>query len=125
MECKPQTNLVCLIRQIIIQQKKEKKMLNEIITRLPFLTVQNVLIYVLIINLFGFLIMFIDKKKAEHGAWRIPEKTLLITTMLGGWIGTYSGMKLFHHKTQKPRFSIGIPVIAIVEIVAIIYILIA
>ncbi len=100
-------------------------MLNELVTRFPFLTVQNVLIYFLVINLFGFLIMFIDKKKAEHNAWRIPEKTLLLTTMLGGFIGTYAGMKLFRHKTQKPRFSVGIPAIAIIEIVAIIYILVS
>ncbi len=61
-------------------------MLNELVTRFPFLTVQNVLIYFLVINLFGFLIMFIDKKKAEHNAWRIPEITLLLTSMLCGFI---------------------------------------
>lgn len=95
-------------------------MLEKIVEMFPFLTLKNVLIYAVIINIIGFLSMFIDKKKAQKGAWRTPEKELILITMLGGWIGTFSGMKLFRHKTQKPKFSIGIPVIMILEIIAII-----
>lgn len=89
------------------------------------ITIQNIIIYILAINIIGFLAMFIDKKKAERGAWRISEKALILITMFGGWIGTFSGMKLFRHKTKKPKFSVGIPVIMILEIVGIIYLIIS
>jgi len=59
---------------------------KEWLLTLPIITLKNILIYLLIINLLGFLVMLIDKKKAEKGAWRIPEKTLFIITMLGGGI---------------------------------------
>ena len=84
-------------------------------------TVKNIIIYFVIINLLGFLIMYIDKQKAKKGHWRIPEKTLFIITALGGGIGTIAGMYIFRHKTQKIAFVIGFPVITILEIVAIIY----
>lgn len=69
---------------------------------------QNILIYLLAINLFGFFIMWLDKRKAKKGSWRIPEKTLFIVTALGGGIGTIAGMYTFRHKTQKLNFVIRI-----------------
>ena len=84
-------------------------------------TVKNIIIYFIIINLLGFLIMYIDKQKAKKGHWRIPEKTLFIITALGGGIGTIAGMYIFRHKTQKIAFVIGFPAITILEIIAIIY----
>lgn len=84
-------------------------------------TVQNIIIYFIIINIIGFLIMYIDKQKAKKGKWRIPEKTLFIVTALGGGIGTIVGMYTFRHKTQKIAFVIGFPLITILEIVCIIY----
>ncbi len=45
---------------------------------------RNIIIYLVVINIVGFLIMFIDKQKAKKGAWRIPEKTIFIITALGG-----------------------------------------
>lgn len=84
-------------------------------------TTQNLIIYLVIINIIGFLIMFIDKQKAKKGKWRIPEKTIFIVTVLGGGIGTVSGMYAFRHKTQKVNFVIGLPLITILEIAAIIY----
>lgn len=85
------------------------------------LTLQNILLYLIIINIVGFLAMLIDKRKAQKGSWRIPEKTLFIITLLGGGIGTILGMYAFRHKTKKLKFTIGFPVILISEIVAIIY----
>ena len=82
---------------------------------------QNILIYIIIVNIIGFLIMLIDKRKAEKGSWRIQEKTIFIITALGGGIGTITGMYVFHHKTKKMRFTIGLPLITILEIIAIIY----
>ena len=84
-------------------------------------TIKNIIIYFLIINLIGFLVMYIDKQKAKKGKWRIPEKTLFIITGLGGGIGTIAGMYAFRHKTQKIAFVIGFPLITILEIIAIIY----
>ncbi len=87
-------------------------------------TMQNIIIYFLVINIFGFFIMWLDKQKAKKGKWRIPEKTLFIITALGGGIGTTAGMYTFRHKTQKLDFVIGFPFITILEIVTIIYFII-
>ena len=84
-------------------------------------TVKNIIIYLLIINLIGFYMMWSDKRKAKKGKWRIPEQTLFIVTALGGGIGTIAGMYTFRHKTQKLKFTIGLPAILILEIVLVIY----
>ena len=84
-------------------------------------TIQNIIIYFVIINVIGFLVMYIDKQKAKKGKWRIPEKTIFIITALGGGIGTIAGMYTFRHKTQKLKFTIGLPFITILEIIGIIY----
>ena len=83
--------------------------------------VKNIIIYLLIINLIGFYMMWSDKRKAKKGKWRIPEQTLFIVTALGGGIGTIAGMYTFRHKTQKLKFTIGLPAILILEIVLVIY----
>ena len=85
------------------------------------LSTKNILLYLLAINLFGFFIMWLDKRKAKKGSWRIPEKTLFIVTALGGGIGTIIGMYTFRHKTQKLNFVIGFPFITILEIIGIIW----
>ena len=87
-------------------------------------TMKNFIIYLLIINLLGFFIMWLDKNKAKRDAWRIPEKTLFIITGLGGGIGTTLGMYVFRHKTKKIAFVIGFPTITILEIIAGIYYLV-
>ena len=83
-------------------------------------TIKNIIIYLIIINLIAFLAMFIDKKKAQKDKWRIKESTLLILALIGGSIGAISGMYIFHHKTQKPRFYIGFPIIIILQILVIV-----
>jgi uncharacterized membrane protein YsdA (DUF1294 family) len=84
-------------------------------------TIKNILLYLIFINLFGFFIMWLDKRKAKMGEWRIQEKTIFIITALGGGFGTIAGMYTFRHKTQKLNFTIGLPLITILEIVAVIY----
>ena len=81
---------------------------------------RNIIIYLIIINIIGFLAMFIDKRKAENHKWRIPEKTFFLITLIGGGIGTIAGMYVFRHKTKKYKFTIGLPLILILEIVWII-----
>lgn len=82
------------------------------------------IIYLIVINIVGFLAMLIDKKKAEKGRWRIKEGTLMMLTLLGGGIGTIAGMYIFRHKTKKLKFTVGMPTILIVEIVLVVYLLI-
>ena len=84
---------------------------------------RNIIIYFVVINIIGFLIMYIDKQKAKRGAWRIPEKTIFIITALGGGIGTIAGMHTFRHKTQKLQFVVGLPFITILEIILAIYLI--
>ena len=69
--------------------------------------------------------MWLDKRKAEKGRWRIPEKFLFIVTALGGGIGTIAGMYTFRHKTQKLNFVVGFPFITILEIILIIWLIIS
>ncbi len=87
-------------------------------------TMKNAIIYLISINIIGFLIMWIDKRKAIKGSWRIPEKTLFIITVIGGGIGTIAGMYTFRHKTKKLNFIIGLPLITILEIILAIYYLV-
>lgn len=86
-------------------------------------TAQNIITYLVIINIIGFLIMYIDKQKAKKGAWRIPEKVLFIITAIGGGVGTIAGMYTFRHKTQKVAFVIGFPFITILEIILAVYLI--
>ena len=74
------------------------------------------IIYLIIINIIAFFAMFIDKRKAKYGKWRIKEHTLFILALIGGSVGTIVGMYTFRHKTKKARFFIGFPVILIVEV---------
>ena len=84
--------------------------------------IRNILIYLLVINLIAFLAMYIDKKRAKWGKWRIKESTLFLLVLLGGGVGGIAGMYTFRHKTKKPGFVIGFPAILIIEIVSIIMI---
>lgn len=77
------------------------------------------IIYLIIINLIAFLAMYLDKRKARYGKWRIPERSLFILALIGGSIGAIIGMYTFRHKTKKYRFSIGFPVILVLQIVLI------
>lgn len=84
-------------------------------------TIKNIVVYLIIINLITFLAMFIDKKKAEKGKWRIKEATLLTLCLIGGSIGGFAGMYTFRHKTQKTRFFVGIPAMLILQIAVALY----
>ena len=75
------------------------------------------LAYLVIINAAGFLIMLIDKRKAQKNLWRIPERTLMSVAVSGGSIGVLLGMQIFRHKTKKLRFTIGVPVILAMQII--------
>ena len=85
-------------------------------------TTQNILIYILIINVITFFMMWFDKHEAKIGDWRVPERTLFLLVLLGGGIGGIAGMYVFRHKTRKWYFKIGFPVILIMQIIFILYV---
>ena len=77
---------------------------------------QIVIIYLVVINVITFIIYGIDKVKAQQKKWRISEATLLGLAVIGGSIGAWLGMKLWHHKTLHNKFRFGIPIILIAQI---------
>jgi uncharacterized membrane protein YsdA (DUF1294 family) len=72
--------------------------------------------YLVIVNILAFLLMGIDKHKARKGAWRIPERTLFLSALIGGSLGANLGMQLFQHKTKHRSFVIGMPAILIAQL---------
>ena len=81
------------------------------------------LLYLLLINALGFLLMLIDKWKAKHNRWRIPEATLMGVAALGGSIGSLPGMYTVRHKTKHIKFTVGIPLILVAQIALAIYLI--
>lgn len=74
--------------------------------------------YIIFLSILGFALMGIDKKKAKKNAWRIPERTLILTAFVGGGIGSFLGMRVFRHKTKHAKFAILLPIAAILYAVA-------
>ncbi len=72
-------------------------------------------IYLILMNLIGFGLMGIDKQRARRRDWRIPEKVLFGAALLGGSVGAWAGMYLFHHKTRHWYFVVGMPLILAVQ----------
>ena len=63
------------------------------------------------VNVITFVVYGIDKLKAKKGKWRVPETTLLLLAIVGGSIGVWCGVKVWHHKTMHAKFKYGIPLI--------------
>lgn len=76
-----------------------------------------ILLYLLAVNLLLFAVMGIDKYKAKHQLWRIPERTLFVLAAIGGSLGGILGMRIFHHKTLHPQFRYGFPAILILQLI--------
>ena len=77
---------------------------------------QILLVYFVAINLFSFGLCGWDKRAAKRGARRVPECRLLAFCALGGSPAFLLGMALFHHKTRKPKFFVGVPLILAVQL---------
>ena len=82
-----------------------------------------ILYYLLAVNIATFFLYGIDKYKARKGRWRISEATLLTMAAIGGSIGAWTGMRLWHHKTMHKKFKYGIPVIIIMQVALAVYLL--
>ena len=82
-----------------------------------------ILLYLLLINAVGFILMLVDKFKAKKNLWRIPEATLMTVAALGGSIGSLLGMYTVRHKTKHVKFTVGIPAILILQIALVLFII--
>ncbi len=80
---------------------------------------QILFIFLIAINVITFFIYGIDKWKAKRYKWRIPEATLLGLAMIGGSVGAWLGMRIWHHKTMHKKFKYGIPLILLAQMVII------
>ena len=84
---------------------------------------EEIICYLLAVNIVTFLLYGIDKYKAKKGKWRISEATLLTMAAIGGSIGAWAGMRLWRHKTMHKKFKYGIPVIIILQVALAVYLL--
>ena len=82
---------------------------------------QYSLYYLLAVNAVTFLLYGIDKYKAKNRRWRIKEATLLMMAAIGGSIGAWIGMRIWHHKTMHKKFKYGVPIIIILQIALLVY----
>ncbi len=73
-------------------------------------------VYIGVVNVVGFILPAVDKRRAKKDRWRIRESTLFLVSVLGGSVAMYISMRLFHHKTKHKRFMIGIPVIIVLQV---------
>lgn len=85
--------------------------------------IRLLLAYLAVTNVVTFLVYGIDKWKARHHRWRIPESTLLGLALLGGSIGAYLGMRVWHHKTMHKKFQFGVPAILLLHFALAIYLI--
>ena len=77
--------------------------------------------YLFIINIIGFALMGIDKKRAVRGAWRISEASLFLVAFLGGALGCTLGMRHFRHKTRHWYFKYGMPAVFAVQVFLVLF----
>ena len=82
-----------------------------------------ILIYLAMINVVTFFVYGIDKWKSQHDRWRVPESVLLGLAAIGGSVGAWLGMKVWHHKTQHKKFKLGVPLIIVLQVALVIAIL--
>lgn len=91
-----------MINQILLSYSRGEQLFN---------------IYILLISLIGFILMGIDKYKASKERWRVKELTFMFISIIGGSVGIIIGMITFKHKVNKKKFSIGIPLLYILNII--------
>jgi uncharacterized membrane protein YsdA (DUF1294 family) len=84
----------------------------------------ELIIYLAAVNVVTFFMYGIDKLKAKRSKWRISEAALLWMAVIGGSIGAWLGIKIWHHKTMHKKFKYGVPAIIILQIAAIVYIIV-
>ena len=83
--------------------------------------IKIIIAYFIIINCVGIAVMGVDKSRAVHHGWRIPEKILFLVSVMGGSVGTWLAMYLFRHKTRHWYFVVGMPLILLMQIAAVVF----
>ena len=73
------------------------------------------------LNLLAFVLYGVDKYKSRHHLWRTPESTLLLVALLGGSVGAWLGMRVWHHKTLHRKFRHGVPLILFLQVAVCLY----
>jgi uncharacterized membrane protein YsdA (DUF1294 family) len=81
--------------------------------------IKVIAVLLLVLNAITFFVYGIDKWKAKKGKWRISEATLLILAIIGGSIGAWLGIKVWHHKTMHKKFKYGVPAIIVLQLIAV------
>ena len=77
--------------------------------------------YLFAVNIVSFILYGIDKYKAKRGKWRISEAMLLTMAVIGGSVGAWTGMKVWHHKTMHKKFTIGVPLVFALQMALVTY----
>lgn len=77
-------------------------------------------VWLILINLVGFIQMYADKQRARKDKWRIPEKQLFLVALVGGSVGSIFGMYIFRHKTKHKSFVFGMPSILFLQVTAVV-----
>ena len=85
--------------------------------------IKILLAYLALVNLLTFILYGVDKRKAQKGAWRVPEKTLLLLPLLGGSVGGILGMQAFRHKTKHWYFKFGLPAMLVLQAALAVYLI--
>ena len=78
-------------------------------------------VYLMAINIISFCLFGWDKLQARRNRWRVSERSLFLSVLLGGGVGAIAGMKVWRHKTRKGAFKFGIPIIVILQAAAALY----
>lgn len=81
-----------------------------------------VIYYLIFINLTSLILFALDKYRASRRKWRISEKSLMTLAIIGGSLGSLIGMYFFRHKTHKRKFTVGLPLILVMQIILFVYI---
>ena len=83
-----------------------------------------IIFYLIIITLITFFLYGIDKWKAKRARWRIPESVLLGLAAIGGSVGAWLGMRVWHHKTQHAKFRYGVPAMLVAQAAVLVWIVV-
>lgn len=75
--------------------------------------------YIILVNIYGIIIMYIDKEKSKKSKWRVSELKLFLIASAFGSLGIFLGMHMFRHKTKHKKFIYGIPLFMIIQLLII------
>ena len=82
-----------------------------------------IILYLIVINLVGFCMMGVDKRRARKGKWRVKEAALFLAAVIGGSLGSWLGMYVFRHKTRHWYFVVGMPLILVLQVILVLFLL--